>query len=182
MFLTDPAAAPGSGPLKNGKQEAFCQLFACPDPSGQRPTATAAYQTAYKITDPATASAAASRLLTLPNVRTRVAFIRSQVADRLGIDRAEILAKRWEIAQRGGSNAARTNQLAALRDIEKALGFVAPETPGTTIFNGDVHNGDNTQFNGMFKITDPAAFARAAEMHRAARERSSGTNTRAVQP
>lgn len=173
LFDKDPVAAPAAQPLKNARQERFCLLFALPGDDGKGTCATAAYQSAYGIADPNTASAAASRLLTNANVRARITHLRGQVAERLGIDRAAILIKRWEIAQKGGSNAARANQLAALRDIEKSLGFAAAEEPGSTNnFFGPVHNGDNTQFNGPVRITDPAAFARAAEALRAVRERS----------
>ncbi len=152
-------AAPAAQPLRNRRRETYCQLLAgeCHD------NQTEAYARAFGIANRDAASAAAARLNRHPEVSARIARLREEAIARMGVDRLYILAKRKYIAEHARSMDAR---LRALSDLETSLGLDTPQRIDISHTGqiGIEHSG------GMIAISDPAAFARAMEAIRAARE------------
>lgn len=112
--------------LANPRHERFCQLYA-----GECfGNGTDAYnQAGYKCGRDA-ARNNASDLLAKPCIRARVKELRSAIEDQLQIDQLWIAQNRKRIAEDG--SAYKADRLAALRDLEKALGYVAPDTSNVT--------------------------------------------------
>lgn len=97
-------------PLR-GRQERFCIEFAV----DANPNATKTYQKVYnKDMTSATASAASSRLMSDPNIRARIEYLREEQARRLGIDKFFIFDKIKHLAVNAFSE---KTQLEALKTL-----------------------------------------------------------------
>lgn len=107
-------------PLR-GRQERFCRDYA----TEADPNATDIY---IKVYNPdmarATASAAASRLMSDDNIRARIEYLRNEQANRLGIDKFFIFDRIKYIAVNAGSE---RTQLEALTTLAK-LTNIEPST------------------------------------------------------
>jgi hypothetical protein len=80
---------------------------------------TEAYCRAFGATDRDAAGASAARLMRDATVRARIAFLRDESVERMGVDRLWILEKRKHIAEHS-RNAA--DRLRALEDLEDGGG------------------------------------------------------------
>ncbi len=159
LFDRDKEFAPAAQALRSRKRETFCQE-AAGECWGNN---TEAYCRAFGAADRDAASASAARLMRDLAVKARIAFLREDSIERMGVDRAWILEKRKHIVEHA-RNAA--DRLRALEDLEKSLGLDAP-------LKLEVNQNTNVNLSGMagvVKIENAAEFARIMEAVRAARE------------
>lgn len=159
LFAKDKQLAPAAQPLRSRKREAFC-LEASGECWGNN---TEAYCRAFGVADRHAGSASAARLFRDPEIKARIAWLREQSVEEMGVDRAWILAKRKYIAEHA-RNAA--DRLRAIESMEKSLGLDAP-------IKIDLNHQGNIGLQamaGVLKIEDPLQFARIMEAVRAKRE------------
>lgn len=159
MFDKDKTFAPAVQPLRSKKRETFC-LEAARDCWGNN---TEAYCRAFGIADRNAAGASAARLMRDPAIKARIAALRNESIEQLGIDRKWILEKRKHIAEHAGKN---SDRLAAIDGIERSLGLDAPMRIDLTT-NGNL---SVLGLTGVIQIDNPAEFARAMEAVRAQRD------------
>lgn len=159
LFDKDKTFAPAVQPLRSKKRETFC-LEASRDCWGNN---TEAYCRAFGVKDRDAAGASAARLMRDPAIKARIAALRNESIEQLGIDRKWILERRKYIAEHGGKN---SDRLTALGDIEKSLGLDAPMRIDLTT-NGNLNV---LGLTGVIQIDNPAEFARAMEAVRAQRD------------
>ena len=160
LFDRDKNFAPAAQALRSRKRESFCQEVAG-ECWGNN---TEAYCRAFGATDRDAAGASAARLMRDATVRARIAFLRDESVERMGVDRLWILEKRKHIAEHS-RNAA--DRLRALEDLERSLGLTEPVKIA-------VEQNTNVNLSGMagvVKIENAAEFARIMEAVRAAGER-----------
>jgi phage terminase small subunit len=106
----------------NPRQEAFCRAYA----GKAWGNAAEAYRLAgYRAKSPQSAGNAAFALLENLVIRERVKELRGDVEERLNLDRLELAEMRAEIAR--NPNADTGQRLAAMRDLEKMLGYLEPD-------------------------------------------------------
>jgi hypothetical protein len=123
----------GAVPLSNPRREKFCQLYsgACFG------NASKAYSEAgFKPKDCNSAKADSARLMRAPAVRARVSWLRREAEAMLAIDRTRVMEIRMKCAY--DQEAAWNERLTALRDIEKAMGWCAPERVEHSMAEGAV--------------------------------------------
>lgn len=112
----------GSSPLANPRHEQFAQAYA----GEAHGNAAEAYRLAgYGPKNAKVAASAGLRLLINVNVLARIKALRSAIEDHLQIDRLWLAQQRKAIAL--DPLAAASERLAALRDIEKSMGWLAPD-------------------------------------------------------
>lgn len=111
-----------SRPLANLRHEQFAQAYAG-DAWGN---AAEAYRRAgYRPKTPHGAAVCGLRLLTNVDILARIKMLRAGIEERLHIDRLCLATERWDIAR--DKSAAVGERLAAMRDLEKAMGWQEPE-------------------------------------------------------
>lgn len=159
LFDKDKQHAPAAQPLRSRKREVFC-LEVAGECWGNN---TEAYCRAFGVANRDAACASAARLFRDPAVKARVAWLRDQSVEEMGVDRAWILAKRKYIAEHA-KNAA--DRLRAIESMERSLGLDSPIKIDLT------HQGNVgvQAMAGVLKIEDPLQFARIMEAVRAKRE------------
>lgn len=136
--LTSGLIAPlGAQPLENAKHELFCEHVTGWGGSGDPVTGSEAYMTVYGIGNPATARVNASRLSARQDVKDRCAWMRSQLASSVLIDkaavRAQLFKKRMDLVEKTIGTKNKEVALAAMRDIERSLGIDGPEVERSTV-------------------------------------------------
>jgi len=112
----------GSAPLANPRHEQFAQAYA----GEAHGNAAEAYRLAgYGPKNAKVAGNAGGALLEFHGIRERVKALRRAIEDRLQIDRLWLATERKRIAVDPTTTAG--ERLAALRDIEKSMGWLAPD-------------------------------------------------------
>lgn len=119
-------------PLKNSKWEKFCEIVTGWGGTGEPTTCCDAYMQAYKCKSNASARANSARLISShPEVRERISWMKSQLAESALIDKASVRRRlfkdRMEIIEKTKNPCHKDVALAAMRDLEKSLGLDAPE-------------------------------------------------------
>ena len=106
----------------NPRQEAFCRAYA----GKAWGNAAEAYRLAgYLVKTPQSAGNAACRLLEDVRIRERVAELRADVEQRLTFDRLELATHRVKFIRDETADPAL--RMAAMRDMEKMLGYLEPD-------------------------------------------------------
>lgn len=123
-------SANGATPLGKRSWEVFCA--AATGYSGGDPvTATDAYMAAFPKTRSRDAARAnAARLAARPDVASRCAWMRGQLAQSIQMDAASIRAKivnlRLDVIEKTRATCNKKLALEAARDLDRMLGFCAP--------------------------------------------------------
>ncbi|HNX96122.1 MAG TPA: terminase small subunit [Candidatus Aminicenantes bacterium] len=133
----DPAEqpiTPGNGPLRNMRHEQFAQAYAG---EAWGNAAEAYRQAGYHPKNARVAANSGLRLMGNAGIRGRIRELRSSIEDRLHIDRLCLASQRWKIARDASATAG--ERLAAMRDLEKALGW-------------SVHDKVDVEVNGLREL------------------------------
>ena len=110
--------------LANPRHEQFAQAYA----GEAHGNAAEAYRLAgYGPKDAKVAGNCGLRLLENEGIRERVKTLRAAIEDHLQIDRLWLAQQRKAIALDPTATATAGERLAALRDIEKSMGWLAPD-------------------------------------------------------
>lgn len=117
-----PTTTRATPSLRNLRHELFCQAF-----TGEAwGNAAEAYRRAgYTAKNSKVAGNNALRLMEKDGIRERVKELRSAIQDRLCFDRMELAQLRLNIARNPNQDTG--HRLAAIRDLEKSMGWQAPD-------------------------------------------------------
>lgn len=138
-------------PLANIRHERFCQFYAgeCFGYGGKAYIAAG-----YQSKTNGSAETDASRLIRNEQISNRIKHLREEYGKRIAIDAQKIMDMRLEIANCAGTKDC--DRLAAIRDIERALGLDAPQKidvttqgekilPSVTLIKFEYTNPQNNQ-------------------------------------
>lgn len=121
------------GKLKNIRREAFCLAYAGPAWG----CAAEAYRSAgYRAKNAQVAASAGERLLRSVDISERIAELRDDVERALQVDRLEVAKHRLDIIRSTYMEPA--VRLAAMRDFEKAMGWLVDESKVKVEHSGEV--------------------------------------------